>query len=186
LLILVALILSSQAPNSPADKPLPKGCEYDSHILDLGFEAFDQDMKGGWRALARQDGCKEKAADLIQQYREKYQAIFPLLNWHEAQLRALYGDTKSAIILMKQSRMGEHDDQFGWNPYVDATIAFLQNDKPGFLRAKYRLEHLKRPKDWPTDSEWPQNMGPVAGLWKCFGQSYEKAYGPTCRPTASP
>jgi hypothetical protein len=180
LLALVIVLLGA----SP-EKGLPEPsllCEYDHHVLDLGFETFDQDMKGGWRALADKRGCEGKAADIVRDYRQKYKSIIPLLYWHEAQIRASIGENKEAILLMEASREPDDGDLSGWNPYVDATIAFLRNDKSSFLQARTRLEHFKKPSDWPTDAEWPQNGGVVAGLWNCFGKPYKVAYSVSCRP----
>jgi hypothetical protein len=178
MIVLVAASAQSSKPISP-----PR-CEYDHHALDRGFEAFDQDMKGGWRTLADQHGCEDKAADIIRNYRQKYQSIIPLLYWHEAQVRASIGESNQAVALMKLSREPVAEDQSGWNPYVDATVAFLRNDKSSFLRAQTRLKHFPKPKDWPIDAEWPQNWSVVAGLWNCFGKPYKVAYDASCRSSS--
>lgn len=172
-------------PQAAASIPQPVvKCEYDPHVLDLGFDAFDQDMKGGWRALSDKSGCEKKAADIIRDYRVKYQAMMPLLYWHEAQIRANIGENSEAISLMQKSYQPGFGDQTGWNQYVDATIAFLRGDKAAFLEARNRLDHLKKPEDWPRDGEWPQNGSVVEGLWKCFGKSYKIAYDIDCQPKA--
>jgi hypothetical protein len=183
--LIIALLGASPLKATPATPATPPRCEYGQHALDLGFEAFDQDMKGGWRELAHQDGCEDKAADLVRSYRQKYQSIMPLLYWHEAQIRASIGENKEAISLMRATRETHDGDQSGWNPYVDATIAFLRNDKSAFLQARARLEQFKKPRDWPADAEWPQNGSVVAGLWKCFGKPYKIAYGVLCRPSSA-
>jgi hypothetical protein len=175
------LLAASPPPASPSLAP-PKPCEYDHHVYDLGFEAFDQDMKGGWRELADRNGCEAKAADIVRVYREKYLSVIPLLYWHEAQLRASVGEKEEAISLMYRSRGPDAADFSGWNPYVDATIAFLRNDKISFLHARNRLEHFKKPDGWPADEEWPSNGSVVAGLWNCFGKPYNIAYDTSCRP----
>ncbi len=171
----------SAAPRQPTS-PVPpsKRCEYNHHLLDLGFEAFDQDMKGGWRALAAQHGCEGKAANIVSEYRHKYLSMMPILYWHEAQLRAQIGENKEAISLMRKSRELDYKDLSGWDPYVDATIAFLQNDKGRFRKARDRLEHFRKPNGWPADAEWPQNASVVARLWNCFGKPYKIAYDGSC------
>ncbi|MEQ8433194.1 MAG: hypothetical protein RIA71_03045, partial [Oceanicaulis sp.] len=39
-------------------------------LLALDQDAFDQDMNGGWRVVARQDSCRAAAADLIEVWRD--------------------------------------------------------------------------------------------------------------------
>nr|WP_310098296.1 hypothetical protein [Sphingomonas sp. BE138] len=153
-------------------------------MLALGFEAFDQDMTGGWRELADKPGCGGAAADLIRAYRMNSQERIPLLYWHEAQLRALNGDHAAAIPLMEKSRRAPEDDRFGWNPYADATIAFLGNDRKALLVARRRLDAVKRPAGLPADRPWPPNLAVVDALIRCFGRSYRIAYGGTCAAAA--
>lgn len=162
----------------------PYECDYDDRLLDLGFEQFDQDQRGGWRALRAKTGCEEKAADLLKFYRQKYTSIIPLLYWHEAQIRASIGDNEKAIPLMEGSLVPADKDVYGWNPYVNATIAFLRRDRIGFLNARERLEHVLRPKDWPAGAEWPQNASVIAALWNCFEKPYKLAYSVSCRPAS--
>ncbi|UZK70956.1 hypothetical protein OKW76_01835 [Sphingomonas sp. S1-29] len=163
----------------PATPP-SASCEYDDSLLTLSFDAFDQDPKGGWRALAERPGCEEAAADLIYHYRFRMAQLIPLMTWHEAQLRAQAGADAGAIELMRQSRKPDDADPTGWNPYVDATIAFLRKDKPAFLAARERLRVLPKPVDQPKERAWPPNGHVIERLWKCFDQSYEVAYSSAC------
>jgi hypothetical protein len=178
LLLIVVLVAAPPAPERPPN------CHYDSRVLELPSQAFDQDMKGGWRALVKQQGCERKAADLVRAYRSRYLAVVPVLYWHEGQIRAAIGEYKEAISLMEQSRLPNGQDAFGWNLYVDATVAFLRNDKTGFLDAEHRLGRLKRPEGW--DGEWPQNESAVVRLRNCFGKSYKVAYGSDCGLVTKP
>jgi hypothetical protein len=165
-------------------------CRYDSSILSLGIDAFDQDMDGGWRKIASQPGCEKTAADAIKLYREATQRQLGTLFWHEAQLRATYGDSAVAIILMQKARK-PGDDIFGWNAYVDATISFLEGDRQGLLAARARLAQTPEPaKRNCVDTKgqkiscgaWPANLDVVDGLIACFGKPYAEAYGSECRP----
>lgn len=158
-------------------------CAYDESALTLGFEQFDQDRTNGWRVLSETPGCETHAADLVRRYRQKYEQVIPLLYWHEAQVRASAGQTQDAIGLMEKSKLV--DDLAGWNPYADATIAFLRGDRTGLIAARGRLAAWPEPDGWPPKARWPQNLGVVDGLIACFGKTYRVAYGVACRPKAS-
>ena len=165
-------------------------CAYDrSQLMALDQHSFDQDMDGGWRALASKEGCLVAAADLIRDYRETHSSGFTaILFWHEGQLRAEAGDSSGAIVLFERSRLPA-DVSPGWNEYVDATIAFLKKDRPSFDRARAALADLPKPSNWARDSAgremaWPPNLEVVDGLASCFTKSYKEAYA-SCRPSAS-
>ena len=184
MLILLALLSSFQAPAG--------ACAYDrQQMLALDLRAFDQDMDGGWRALSRREGCTLAAADLIRDYRHSRRLSDTILYWHEGQLRASAGQTEPAIALFEQSRKNP-DDGFGWNSYVDATIAFLRRDRPALLAARDALARLPMPAGFaPVDTEgrplqirWPMNMDIVDAFVACFGRSYSEAYGGACRTLA--
>ncbi|MEH3103597.1 MAG: hypothetical protein PGN12_06790 [Sphingomonas phyllosphaerae] len=179
----LALLLSlpiDASTSSQRATPAAETCSYDREKLALGFDAFDQDMKGGWRALADKPGCGKAAADMIRAYRLNYQERIHLLYWHEAQLRASNGDYAAAIPLMEKSRQPPTQDDFGWNPYVDATIAFLRNDRVALLAARRRLTAVTKPSDLPATEKWPPNLTVIDRLIQCFGVPYQAAYGGTC------
>jgi len=181
------LALALQA--APADP-----CQVDNRaMMDLGYHAFDQDPEGGWRELARRPGCEARAADLIRDHRSYAQGRMSILYWHEGQMRAGLDQTGEAIRLFEQSR--KPDDQFGWNPYVDATIAFLRGDRGALTAARERLAALPKPADFEERTlpngfrlSWPPNLQVVDGLVRCFGRPYSEAYGgaPECRGEAAP
>jgi hypothetical protein len=184
MLILLAILSTIHAPES--------ACAYDrQQMLALDQRAFDQDMNGGWRALSRREGCALAAADLIRDYRQSHRLSDTILYWHEGQLRASAGQTETAIALFEQSRTNP-DDGYGWNAYVDATIAFLRVDRPALLAAREALARLPMPAGFaPVDTEgrplqirWPMNMDVVDALVACFGSSYSEAYGGACRALA--
>lgn len=158
-------------------------------MLGLDQRAFDQDLSGGWRAIGSRSGCTLVAADLIRDYRKAHPSKPKFLFWHEAQLRAQAGQTDAAIALFERAREPGADPT-GWNPYADATVAFLRGDRPGLLRARARLLAVPRPADWNPSMKtpdgrtiampWPSNLNAVDGLIACFGRPYSEAYGPAC------
>ncbi len=181
LLLLAASQLSPQAA-----KPV---CQFDRPaLLALGVDAFDQDLKGGWRVIANKKGCEDEAAELIQQYREQQEGSLSILYWHEGQLRAFVGQVGQAVSLFEKSKV---PNDLSWNAYVDATIAFLVRDVRGLHEARVRLLATPKPEEgeWrdangkpvPTP-KWPMNIDVVNALFACFDKSYDEAYGtPQCR-----
>jgi hypothetical protein len=166
----------------------PPPCAYDrDRIMALDQQAFDQDLAGGWRVLAREPACYLAAADLIRDYREAHRLTDSILYWHEGQMRAEAAQNEAAIALFGRARHAE-PDPFGWNLYVDASIAFLRGDRPALQRARDALAALPRPEDFqprdvnghPINLAWPPNLNVVDGFIRCFGQTYEQAYA--CAP----
>lgn len=176
-----------------------KSCEYDrAHLLALDENQFDQDMSGGWRVLASTPGCALVAADLLRDYREARHKDSGLLFWHEAQVRANAGQYPEAIALMKRAYKPADADKFGWNPYVDATIAFLRRDKAALDQARAKLAAVQPPvgagipvingymeADFADGSKrkirWPINIDVIEGLVNCFDKPYVEAYQDSCR-----
>lgn len=153
--------------------------------LRLDEQHFDQDLEGGWRALDNR-GCKREAADLIRSYRlAKHRSDERLLFWHEGQVRAMLGETSRAIDLFNRSKAPASEAGFGWNLYVDGTIAFLRNDRATLLGARRALAALPPPPTPLTLTingqsvrvPWPPNLNVLDSFLKCFGQPYSKAYG---------
>lgn len=160
-------------------------CDYDrSSMLALDQSKFDQDLSGGWRQLANA-GCDVEAANLIRDWRTARQSKASILFWHEGQLRANAGQTSRAISLFKKSRKSkEKDAGFGWNLYVDGTIAFLRGNRGQLRTARTRLAALPRPAGFsfngpdgkPIAVAWPLNLNVLDGFIACWGQTYKKAY----------
>lgn len=164
-------------------------------------QQFDQGPDG-WRRIAGMPDCDLVAADLLRDYQAAHGSRVGLLYWHEAQLRAFAGQGAAAIALMQQSRKPDAEDRGGWNPYVDATIAFLRRDRAAFERARATLAAYVTPpgsglppvKDGYVDVpfadgqvrkvRWPPNIDVVDGLAHCFDQPYQYAYGDACRQGA--
>ena len=173
-------------------------------MLSLNEAAFDQDLSnggGGWRRIDNIPGCQLAAADLIAAYRAKHPSSGSLLAWHEGQVRATAGQYARAIPLLHSAMKDPEQDRAGWNHYVSATVAFLQGDRPGLLRAREQLAAVPYPADSgmpplkdgymevsvqpgqpPMKVRWPPNIDVVDGLVACFGKPYNEACGMSCRP----
>jgi hypothetical protein len=121
--ILVGMPLSGQA--------LEQGAIDSLMILD--FEAFDQDMKGGWRYYSNQMEFGT-AATLIEHYLENHPELEDhnrqVMHWHAGQMLAMDGQDKKAVVHMEKSR--KEEDVMMWNEYLDATVAFLKKDRQNF------------------------------------------------------
>lgn len=182
------------------------GCTYDrAAMLALDGDAFDQDLQGGWRTIANRPGCAVAAADLLRDYRQAHVITGGIVVWHEGQMRAEAGQTAQAIALFEKSYTPAAEDLAGWNPYVDATIAFLKRDRTGLDAARARIAAVPYPndKDMPPLQDgymvfpaqkgrpemkvrWPPNLDVVDGLIKCYDESYSVAYGAQrCRTSTS-
>ncbi|WP_147307672.1 hypothetical protein [Wenzhouxiangella sediminis] len=156
-------------------------------LLSLDVSSFDQDLDGGWRRVAAMPHCREAAADLIEEYRSRRDERDITLIFHEAQVRAGLGQTERAIALFEQTRKSPERDSFGWNHYVEATIAFPKRDREALERSRDALAGLEAPEDFrPVDQagneldiSWPPNLEVVDGFLKCFNRPYSAAYG--CR-----
>lgn len=161
-------------------------CEYDeAEMLAIDPWDFDQDPDSGWQKLAAHEDCVEVAADLIRIYyenREMPEGGHRIMVWHEGQLRAEIGQTEEAINLFKQAYNPE--DSTGWNYYVDATIAFLQDDLDRLQTNREKLAAVPEPENFnpvdedgnPVDFPWPMNLHVVDRLIECFGADYIVAY----------
>jgi hypothetical protein len=200
LTILFSCVLVTWCSIAVAQEIPSKTCEYDrARLLALDEDQFDQDMSGGWRALASTPGCALIAADLLHDYRKAHHMDSGLLFWHEAQVRADAGQYQEAIVLMKRAYKPAHADKAGWNPYVDATIAFLRRDRTALEQARAKLAAVPPPvgagippvingymeADFADGSKrkirWPINIDVVEGLVNCFEKPYAEAYKDACR-----
>lgn len=181
MLAFLAMIAAQAAPQSD--------CRYDKPaMMALDERAFDQAMTGGWRTLAAA-GCDAQAADLIAEWRTNHPAnprTAGLLQWHEGQLRANAGQTARAIALFEAARKPvEADAGFGWNLYVDGSVAFLRRDLAGLDTARGKLAALPRPTGYtpvgpdgkPRAFGWPMNLNILDGFVACWNRSYKEAYG---------
>ncbi|HNP64388.1 MAG TPA: hypothetical protein PKH39_10685 [Woeseiaceae bacterium] len=184
-LSLPALTSFSYVPTAIAGVKI-ESCSLDrSALLSLDENSFDQDFAGGWRAVATQDGCKIVAADLIREYIEKNKTTSTILIFHEAQMRAMAGQTEDAIRLFaKTFKEPGEPDKIGWNYYVEATIAFLKKDAAALQSARAKLAEVLEPDGYnpvdvngqPMNLIWPPNLNVVDGFIKCFGKTYNESF----------
>jgi len=178
--MLALLLIVAQAP--------APDCRHDrATMLALPLDRFDQDMAGGWRALSAR-GCDAQAADLIRDWRAA-NPVDPqragMLAWHEGQLRANAGQTAEAIALFERARKTPQEDAgFGWNLYVDGSVAFLRRDRAALDAARAKLAVLPRPAGYaprradgtPATVRWPMNLGVLDGFRRCWDRPYKVAY----------
>jgi len=183
--MLVALLLSAVSIQAAPDTASPD-CSYDlGAMLALDRDAFDQDMQGGWRILARREGCEEAAAELIREWRTEKRDHTPILYWHEGQMRAFAGQDQQAVDLFALTyRPARSDTAFGWNHYVDGSIAFLERDLEGLQEAIGRLRSVERPDvtmtgpdGSPVKIDWPPNLRVLEAFERCWDRGYAQAYG---------
>ena len=186
-LILATLIVVLALVTNEAAADLSKGkCDFDrAAMLALDLDSFDQDFDGGWRKVAEDGDCVLVAADLIRDYIDHHESEARLLIFHEGQMRARGGQTARAIELLRDTKEREGENvYFGWNEYVDATIAFLEKDRNALLAAREALVALPKPGNFravdrqgePVELEWPPNIKVVDGFVNCFVDTYDTAY----------
>lgn len=179
----LALAATQSAESEPEAAP---DCSYNLEaMLELDRNAFDQDIPdGGWRGLSR-DGCHEAAAELIREWRHAKRDHASILYWHEGQMRAFAGQTDEAIALFDLTRSSIDDDAgFGWNHYVDGTIAFLRGHREGLTRSIERLKSVPEPENnsftradgTVIKMSWPPNLNVLNRFEYCWGRSYADAY----------
>ncbi|HGM5046003.1 TPA: hypothetical protein ACKPZV_003235 [Stenotrophomonas maltophilia] len=159
-------------------------CQFDNRaeLLAMPPDAFNQGPGEGWDALVERAGCQLELADLFAAYRQQPNATGRAdLTWHEARLRASAGQRDPASALMRLTYRPRDADPEGWNHYVDATIAFLDDDLPALKRARARLAKLPMPagnaRERGDDKRpaWPPRLQIVDSLIRCMYQPYALA-----------
>ena len=182
---MLALLLAAAQPAEPPVEAAPD-CSYDLEtMLELDRQAFDQDMKGGWRPLAMKDGCEIAAAELIREWRHEKREHEGILYWHEAQMRAFAGQSAEAVALFQLTyKPPEFDEDFGWNHYVSGSIAFLLRDRDHLRRSIEGLKSIPapseasvtRPDGTVVQLSWPPNLDVLEAFERCWEKSYSEAY----------
>ena len=183
-MILASLLVALTLQTAPVECRRP-----DAAMFALSLDDFDQG-DAGWRSLDVPD-CEAVVAETIARYRTQNREALAgqdagTLVWHEGQLRAAAGQTDAAIALMLQGRDAESD---AIQPYVDASIAFLRQDRPALEAAYARLMALPVPDYFTRAAEryhasypdlpplsWPLNRDKVEGFIACFDRPYREAY----------
>ncbi|MBW8758400.1 MAG: hypothetical protein JF586_12380 [Burkholderiales bacterium] len=172
--LVLAVAVAAQAHAADCDALLRQHLASD---LALPFDAFDQDDHQGWRPVS-DAGCDAEAAMLIESYTARQAHPHPVLAWHRAQMLARAGKTVDAIDAARATlRSGDDGSGFDWNDYANATIAFLQGDKPALQATHDRLAAAAT----KNESNQP-NLRSTDRLLRCFGQPYKIAYACPARP----
>ena len=100
-----------------------------------------------------------------------------LLFWHEGQLRAELGATEAALSLFERAKLPPEEDdhiRIPWNIYVEATMAFVQRNRPALSAARKRSANV--PQSFFAGKKGPPNLDVVDGLLECFEREYAEAY----------
>ncbi|WP_306014942.1 hypothetical protein [Oceanicaulis sp. MMSF_3324] len=187
---------------SPEARDRLAACDVDAArfetLMALDHNAFDQDMRGGWRPVGQQDGCEHAAADLLVAYMNHSPHYNPsrpgVVGWHAGQMLAMAGQADQAIAYFETSR----SETQAWNLYVDATIAFMRRDRAAAEAARAELATL-RPSEaemaarrqFLADNprirmpegfvEQPDNLPVVDRLLLCWDHPYADAYSGACQ-----
>ena len=105
------------------------------------------------------------------------------------------GQDAQAVALMRQTYKPA-PDAGGWNPYVDASIALIEKNKPALVSARAALAAVPAPPEanvkdgffsftLPSGETmkvaWPPNLDVVDAFVRCFDKPYRDAYGMACR-----
>lgn len=183
----------AQVPEPPTDEECAALLPEDEleRLLALDADAFDQTMDGGWRPIAGA-GCFVQAAELIDEYVRMRPGLDRddnpdriIFRFHAGQLYATAGRTDVALDRFRESYQAEEliasleedpddaDAAVGlraWNAYVDATIAFLEQDRPALEAARARVAR------GPEFNGEPMNLSVVDRFLEHFGSSYAAAY----------
>ena len=152
-LVVVVAAFASNARCEEEGSSVADSAVIDS-VLALDYEHFDQDMNNGWRAWQRASDYAG-AARLIDSYvrrhdeLEIYQVI--VLRFHTGQVLGFAGDYDQAIGHFQQA-IDSIGVMVDWNPYVEATIAFLRHDttRVSELRDSLLAESGRRGKRYPN------------------------------------
>jgi hypothetical protein len=185
-----AILLAVAQPAESAPAPA-HDCSYDLEaMLALDRKAFDQTLPdGGWRSLYER-GCYAEAAELIRAWRHEKRDHASILYTHEGMMRAYAGQTEEAITLLRLTyKPMDEDVNFGWNFYMDGTIAFLKRDRGALDTAIARLQVVPQPQNLPrlvdplgkpVEIVWPPNMNVLRAFEKCWDKTYRVVFEPEC------
>lgn len=141
-------------------------------LMNESFQQFDQQLDSGWRTLqVKRDYLGAAAA--IREYQSEHAAQLKTwqqgsLAFHLAHVYALADDRPEAIRWFRKS-MADH---WTGNPaYIEAFIAFLQNDKPALLDARHTIA-TTHPGPWQM-----QDLHEVDVMIEYFGEPFEAGWG---------
>ncbi|WP_417493483.1 hypothetical protein [Maricaulis sp.] len=156
--------------------------------LAMSYEDFDQTPGEGWRPLGETGACYTAAGDLIADYLLYSHASLEaynvrVLRFHAGQMFAFAGETGRALDFFRASYSAPYQDgdRLDWNSYVDATIAFLEDDRDT-LDAAYARLLLQT----PFENGAIPNLNVGDGFLACYGEGYAKAYSAECMSDGRP
>src|SRR5215510_945608 len=124
---LIWIAFGTSCETNPTDSSL-------EFSLGLSYQEFDQTPHSGWRALGDEKRYRQ-AAELIERYLQRHSELdrsqLAILHWHAGQMLAIAGDSEAAMKHMSSARVDPEPptSPLRWNDYVDATVAFLRNDR---------------------------------------------------------
>src|SRR5262249_25437135 len=142
--MIISLLLAAMTMSMPAALPPDSpACEINPHkyeaLLSTPYEDFDQSASGelSWR-LIMNAGCYQTAVSVIEAYMKKNSATLSdenkrNLNFHAGQVLAYGGFDSKSSPYFEHARGGSDAE---WNAYVDATLAFIHNEKAQFEKAR--------------------------------------------------
>ena len=93
------------------------------------------------------------------------------------------GQNEQAIALLRLTYMPlDEDKNFGWNFYMDGTIAFLKRDKEALSIAIERLKAIPNPgtkavyaDGRPAKIKWPPNLDVLEAFERCWDRPFAEA-----------
>ena len=148
-----------------------------AEFISMNFQEFDQTKGKGFREFGEKN-CYFEAALAIDAWRTHHESGLEdwqnrILFFHGGQAYANVDKSLNAIAVshfQKSKDPNESTEQeLKWNAYVEATIAFLNKDKPFLL--------IKRNEVAVSKNEYNmRNLAIVDRFIKCFDQSYFDAY----------
>lgn len=169
--LLPSLLVMAHSTRSPSVAPHPPIAA----ALRQTYQQFDQRPGEGWRRIAN-SGAHRRAARLIDLYAANRRGLLDWqkrnLSFHAGQLYAFAGQTKFALKRFESARMPKEPPNLPirWNAYVDATIAFLKNDR------KQLKKHRDKIAAGPKFRGTIPNLNVVDALLANFGKPYAIAY----------
>jgi hypothetical protein len=144
--------------------------------MALDYDSFDQSVpNGGWRAIVDDteagkvlDAYNVHNSDVLKPWQKR------IIKWHAGQAYGFANLKQLAINRFKKSYNPEEapDDRFGWNLYVEGSVAFLEQDMTSLVDARDRLKKL---------NPGSPNTKILESFVRCFKKPYREAYNPECK-----
>jgi len=141
-------------------------------LMQESFQQFDQKLETGWRTLQLKRDYLG-AANAIQDYLTVHSSQLQpwqkdSLAFHLGHIYAMADKRPEAVKWLRQSTA---DHLMSTTAYVDAYIAFLQNDKQSLVSARQTIA-TTNPGPWRA-----QQLHEVDSMVDYFGEPFEAAWG---------